>query len=240
MSQPLVVITGASSGIGRACAEKFSQAGHPLLLLARRVEKLEELNLPNTVVAKADVTDLDKVLTAVHMAEQKFGPVDCIVNNAGTSMLGDLWNQDPKEWDVMIDTNIKGVLNSIRAVVNSMRENKHGTIFTIGSVAGINNIPKHEVYCASKSAVHAISEGLRQDLAESNIRCSIVAPGLVETDIFKHTTDDSIKQQFTKEREKVTQVIQPQELADIILHAYQLPQHICMRNIVVAPTEQKF
>ncbi len=108
MTKPLIIITGASSGIGAALAKAFSAAGHPLLLLARRVEKMEALGLPNTLCRGVDVTNRQQLIAAVKEAEGKMGPVDAIINNAGCMMLGDLATQDPAEWDLMVDINIKG------------------------------------------------------------------------------------------------------------------------------------
>ena len=116
MTKPLVV-TGASSGIGEAIARQLSAKGHPLLLLARRLERLEALDLPYTLCRKVDVTDRDAIKTAIAEAEMQFGPVDCLVNNAGLMQLGLAHEQNPAEWDNMVDVNIKGVLNGIHAVL---------------------------------------------------------------------------------------------------------------------------
>nr|WP_234393538.1 SDR family NAD(P)-dependent oxidoreductase [Francisella adeliensis] len=109
MKKKLIVITGASSGFGEATAIKLSALGHPLLLIARRVEKLRELNLPNTLCEKVDVTDFDSFKKAIHKAEDKFGVVDCLINNAGIMLLGDIRTQDPKEFKQMLDVNVQGL-----------------------------------------------------------------------------------------------------------------------------------
>src|SRR5690606_27504631 len=114
----LIIITGASSGIGLATAKKFSEMGHPLLLLARRVEKMEALKLPQTMIRKLDVTDRESFKALVSEAEAKFGPTEAIVNNAGVMLLGEIVKQDPVEWDRMFDTNVKGLLNGVHAVVD--------------------------------------------------------------------------------------------------------------------------
>jgi len=119
-SKPLVVITGASSGIGEAAAKSFSAAGHPLLLIARRLDRLEALNLPNTICAQVDVTDRPKLISAINDAVAKYGPVDCLINNAGVMLLGKVQTQDPEEWQRMFDVNLMGVLNGTHAVLPSM------------------------------------------------------------------------------------------------------------------------
>lgn len=120
-TKPLVVITGASSGIGEACARSFADAGHPLLLIARRLDRLEALNLgENVIAAQVDVTDRPKLIEAIENAVAKFGPVDCLVNNAGVMLLGKVQTQNPEEWQRMFDVNLMGVLNGTHAVLPSM------------------------------------------------------------------------------------------------------------------------
>ena len=120
-NKPLVVITGASSGIGEACARSFSEAGHPLLLIARRLDRLRALNLPDNVIcAQVDVTDRPQLKEAIQQAVEKYGPVDCLINNAGVMLLGKVQTQDPEEWQRMFDTNLMGVLNGTHVVLPSM------------------------------------------------------------------------------------------------------------------------
>ena len=188
----LVVITGASSGIGRATAIRLSKAGYSLLLLARRVEKLEELNLPNTMVRKLDVTDLSRFQEVIDEATNKFGPVDLIVNNAGIMLLGNIATQNPVEWQQMLNVNVMGVLNGIKVVLSDMLKRNSGTIINISSIAGRKTFPDHAAYCASKFAVHALSENIRGEIANSNVRMTVIAPGVVETELLSHTTDNNI------------------------------------------------
>lgn len=120
-SKPLVVITGASSGIGEACARLFSEAGHPLLLIARRLDRMQALNLPeNVICAQVDVRDREKLREAILQAEAKYGPTDCLINNAGVMLLGKVQTQNPDEWQQMFDVNLMGVLNGTHAVLPSM------------------------------------------------------------------------------------------------------------------------
>lgn len=136
-SKGLIIITGASSGIGEACARAFSAAGHPLLLLARRIERMESLGLPNCMCRKVDVTDVDAFSAAIAEAEAAHGPAECLVNNAGVMLLGSIPDQDPAEWATMLSVNVTGVLNGMRAVLGGMVGRKRGTIINVSSIAGI-------------------------------------------------------------------------------------------------------
>ncbi|EQL89687.1 short chain dehydrogenase family protein [Vibrio parahaemolyticus 10290] len=189
----LVVITGASSGIGEAIARRFSEEGHPLLLVARRVERLEALNLPNTLCEKVNVTDQASLITAIEKAEAQFGPADVLVNNAGVMLLGQIDTQDAAEWKRMFDVNVLGLLNGMHSVLASMKARNSGTIINISSIAGKKTFPDHAAYCGTKFAVHAISENVREEVAASNVRVTTIAPGAVETELLSHTTSQDIK-----------------------------------------------
>jgi len=235
----LIVITGASSGIGEQTAKLFSSLGHPLLLLARRVEKLESLNLPNTLCRKVDVRNIESFKSAIKEAEGQFGPVDLMVNNAGVMLLGTAWEQDPTEWQNMLDINVMGVLNGIHAVINSMMERNSGTIVNISSIAGRKTFPNHAAYCGTKFAVHAISENIRQEVANKNVRMVTIAPGVVETELLSHTTDEAIKDGYKAWKNDVLeQGLSPIDIANAIEYAYKQPQNVCIREIVIAATKQ--
>jgi len=173
----LIAITGASSGIGEAAAKLFSESGHPLLLMARRVEKLKALSLPNCVCSKVDVTKAGEIRSALDTAEEKFGPVDCLVNNAGTMFLGRPWEQELTQWQAMVDTNIMGVMNGTHEALKGMVERRTGTIINVSSLAGRKTFPKHSVYCATNFAVHAFSETVRGEVSKFNVRLITIAPG---------------------------------------------------------------
>lgn len=234
----LIVITGATSGIGEACAKKFSDAGYPLLLLGRRIERLENLQLPNALCKQVDVTNLVSFTAAVREAEKKFGPTGCIINNAGVLHLGQLVDQDPEEWKKMLDVNVLGVLYGIKIVLKAMMARRSGTIINISSIAGVKNYPHHDVYCATKFGVHALTEGLRQEIAEHNVRCITISPGVVETEVLDHTTSDKLRDNYNAGKASIEKTIESDEMADIILFTYQLPQHICIRDLQVCPTGQ--
>ncbi|CAF1065240.1 unnamed protein product [Rotaria sordida] len=234
----LIVITGASSGIGEAAAKAFSQAGHPLLLLARRLDRLEALKLPNTICEKVDVTNLDEIKSAVAKAEKKFGPVDCLVNNAGVMLLGVADTQDPKEWEQMVQVNIMGVLNGIHVVLPGMKERRHGTIIDISSVAGRKTYPNHAVYCGTKFAVHAFTEQIREEASSYDVRFITIAPGAVETELLSHTTSKKIVDDYQEWKTTMGQPLQSEDVANSILFAYQQPQRVCIREIVLCATRQ--
>ncbi|WP_305416983.1 SDR family oxidoreductase [Photobacterium leiognathi] len=239
MSKSLVVITGASSGIGEATARQLSAEGYPLLLLARRVERMEVMNLPNTLCRQVDITDVGAVKAAIEEAEAKFGPVDCLINNAGIMLLGLADEQDPAEWQSMFNVNVMGMLNGIHAVLSGMKSRKHGTVINISSIAGRKTFPSHAAYCGTKFAVHAITENIREEVADDNVRFITIAPGAVETELLSHTTSDEIKAGYEEWKEGMGGVIAPQDIANAISYAYNQPQNLCIREIVLAATRQQ-
>ena len=240
MSKPLIVITGASSGIGAATAQLLSAQGHPLLLLARRVERMQALELPNTLCRAVDITDRAAVLQAVAEAEAQFGPVDGLVNNAGVMLLGKMVEQDPAEWERMLDVNVKGLLNGIHAVLTGMVARQCGTIINVSSVAGRKTFANHVAYVGSKFAVHGISENLREEVAGHAVRVITIAPGAVETELLSHTSDEAIKRGYQAWKDDMGGlVLRPEDVAEAIRFAYQQPQHVCIREIVLAATRQQ-
>ncbi|EGQ9820514.1 SDR family oxidoreductase [Vibrio parahaemolyticus] len=235
----LVVITGASSGIGEAIARRFSEEGHPLLLVARRVERLEALNLPNTLCEKVDVTDQASLIAAIEKAEAQFGPADVLVNNAGVMLLGQIDTQDAAEWKRMFDVNVLGLLNGMHSVLASMKARNSGTIINISSIAGKKTFPDHAAYCGTKFAVHAISENVREEVAASNVRVTTIAPGAVETELLSHTTSQDIKDGYDAWKVDMGGVLAADDVARAVMFAYQQPQNVCIREIALAPTKQQ-
>lgn len=239
MTKPLVVITGASSGIGAAVAMRFSEAGHPLLLLARRLEKLEELNLPNTLCRKVDVTDRAAVEAAIKEAEALYGPVDCMINNAGVMLLGQLDAQDPVEWQRMFDVNVLALLNGMQAVLDGMKTRKGGTILNVSSIAGRKTFPNHAAYCGTKFAVSAISENVREEVADADVRVMSLCPGAVETELLGHTSSEEIVAGYQDWKEEMGGVLVSDDIARAALFMYQQPQNVNIRELLIAPTRQQ-
>jgi NADP-dependent 3-hydroxy acid dehydrogenase YdfG len=237
--KPLVVITGASSGIGEACARSFYAAGHPLLLLARRLDRLQALNLTeNVILAQVDVTNGTLFKEVIDDAVQKFGPVDCLVNNAGVMLLGKVHTQNPEEWQRMCDTNLMGVLNGIHAVLPAMIERRGGTIVNVSSIAGRKTFPNHAVYCGTKFGVHALTEQIREEVSEYDVRLINIAPGVVETELLSHSTDKQIVDDYKSWKTQMGQPLTSEDTARCVMFAYEQPQRMCIREIVLCPTRQ--
>ncbi|WP_394246873.1 SDR family oxidoreductase [Vibrio profundi] len=235
----LIVITGASSGIGEAIARRLSDEGHSLLLLARRVDRLKALDLPNTMCEQVDVTEQATFEAAIAKAEEKFGPADALINNAGTMLLGQIDTQDASEWKRMFDVNVIGLLNGMQAVLAPMKARNSGTIINISSIAGKKTFPNHAAYCGTKFAVHAISENVREEVAASNVRVTTIAPGAVETELLSHTTSQEIKDGYGEWKEDMGGVLAADDIARAVSFAYQQPQNVCIREIALAPTKQQ-
>ncbi|MGK5630313.1 SDR family oxidoreductase [Streptomyces sp. URMC 123] len=235
--KPLAVITGASSGIGAAVARTLSAHGHPLLLLARRVERIEALALPRTLARRVDVTDAKAVAAALEEAEALYGPADLIVNNAGVMLLGDVARQPADEWERMVDVNLRGLLNGVRAVLPGMIERGRGTIVNVSSVAGRKTYAGHTVYSGTKFAVHGMSESLREEVSGHGVRVITIAPGAVETELLSHTTDEAVKADYQAFKDSL-EVLAPEDVAEAIDFAYRQPQRVTVRELVLAATAQ--
>lgn len=235
----LVVITGASSGIGEETAKQLSAQGHPLLLIARRLERLQALNLPNAICAQVDVSDQAAFQAAVKQATEQYGPVDLLINNAGVMQLGQIDVQDASEWQTMYNVNVLGLLNGMQTVLTDMKARNTGTIINISSVAGRKTFGNHAAYCGTKFAVHAISENVREEVADANVRVITIAPGAVETELLSHTTSEEIIAGYEAWKEQMGTVLAPVDVANAINFAYQQPQSVCIREIVLAATKQQ-
>lgn len=238
-NKPLIVITGASSGIGEATARLFSEQGHPLLLIARRLEKLEALDLPNCMCKKVDVVDIEQIREAVKAAESFYGPADSIINNAGVMLLGDVAIQDPKEWKNMLDVNVLGVLNGMQVVLSDMKDRGRGTIINVSSVAGRKTYGDHAAYCGTKFAVHALTDRAREEAALAGVRMVTIAPGAVETELLGHTTNEDMVKDYEDWKKEIGGVLRSEDIANAIWYAYNQPQGVNVREIVIAATKQQ-
>lgn len=239
-NKPLVVITGASSGIGEATARAFSRDGHPLLLLARRLDRMEALGLPDALCRKVDVRDRDAVAAAIREAEALYGPTDLLFNNAGIARLGDVFAQDPGEWDESIDINAKGVMNALWPVMGGMKERRRGTIVMMSSIAGRKVYPDHTVYCGTKYFVHAVSESIRGQLAPFDVRVVVISPGVIETEVLDHVTDPNTLKAYKDNKVRIGGGISADHVAEMILFAYRMPQNVLIQEMVVTPTRQEY
>lgn len=238
MTKKLVIITGASSGIGTAVAKSMCLQGHPVLLLARRDQITKNMALPNSLCKSVDVTNLEAMKQAIQEAESLYGKTDLLINCAGVMLLDNAYEQDFEEWNNMIDVNIKGILTGTNIVLKDMIERNEGTIINISSIAGRKTFPNHSIYCGTKFAVHAITENIRQEVSQSNVRLIVIAPGVVETSLLTHTTNQEIKTDYNSWKKSIEGGLEPEKIAECINFAYNQPQDICIREIVIAKTKQ--
>jgi NADP-dependent 3-hydroxy acid dehydrogenase YdfG len=238
-NKKLIAITGASSGIGAAMAKAFSLAGYPLLLMARRIELMEAMSLPKAICKKVDVLDLEGMKDAISEAEEIHGKVDCMINNAGVMINGKPQSQSPEDWQKMLDVNIRGVLNGIHLVLKDMVDRQTGTIINMGSIAGIKTFPEHTVYCGTKFAVHAITENIREEVSGSNVRLINIAPGMVYTELLDHGCEEDARKGWMDYAEQIGGALKPESIAQSVLFSYQMPQEVCVREIVICPTGQE-
>jgi len=239
----VAIITGASSGIGFATALALSKTGVKVAIGARRTDMLSELekkikeNGGEVYSQKLDVTKKNECNSFVDNVLKKWGTVDILVNNAGLMPLSFFKNLKIDEWDQMIDVNIKGVLYCTGAVVTHMLENKSGHIINISSVAGRIVFPAGSVYCATKHAITAFSEGLRQELSvRKNIRVTCIEPGVVATELTNTITDESL-QGFVENAKKM-ESLQAEDIANAIVYAVESPNHVNVNEILIRPTTQ--
>jgi NADP-dependent 3-hydroxy acid dehydrogenase YdfG len=239
----VAIITGASSGIGFATALALSKAGAKVAIGARRVDKLEALAKKisddggEVFYQKLDVTQKLECDNFAKAVLEKWGSIDILVNNAGLMPLSFFKSLKIDEWDRMIDVNIKGVLYSTASVISHMKEKKSGHIVNISSVAGRIVFPAGSVYCATKHAIAAFSEGLRQEFSvRSNIRVTSIEPGAVATELTDTITDESLKG-FVENTKKM-QALQANDIANAILYAVDAPSHVNVNEILIRPTTQ--
>ncbi|KAF6249478.1 SDR family oxidoreductase [Marine Group I thaumarchaeote] len=240
----VAIITGASSGIGYATALALSKAGAKVAIGARRVDRLEELAKKisadggEVFYQKLDVTQRSECENFAKAVLEKWGSIDILVNNAGLMPLSLFKSLKVDEWDRMIDVNIKGVLYCTGSVILHMKEKKSGHIVNISSVAGRTVFPTGTVYCATKHAITAFSEGLRQEFsARSNIRVTSIEPGVVATELTDTITDESL-QRFIENAKKM-ETLQAKDIANAILYAVESPSHVNVNEVLIRPTTQE-
>ncbi|PJF48346.1 MAG: SDR family oxidoreductase [Chloroflexi bacterium] len=236
----IVFITGASSGIGEACARAFAAQGAKLVLCARRYERLQKLaeSLPvPTHIFKLDVTDRSAVEAAVAALPDGFREVDILINNAGLSRgLNKLQEGAIDDWEEMINTNIKGVLYVTRAILPGMIERQRGHIINLGSVAGHYAYQNGAVYCLSKAAIKSLTESLKQDLLGTPIRVSSVDPGLVETEFSVVRFHGDVER--AKKVYEGVKPMTPEDVADAIVFCATRPPHVNINFIVMMAVGQ--
>lgn len=240
----IVLITGATSGIGKACAEKYAAAGYRLIITGRRADRLatlkEELESKNGIKILAlsfDVQDRDAVENHLGALPAEWQNIDILINNAGLAAGRDLFDEaDMEDWETMLNTNVHGLLYVTKAVLKYMIPQKTGHIVNMGSVAGKEVYERGNVYCASKYAVDALSQAMRTDLLRHNIKVTNINPGAVETEFadvrFK---GDKVKAAATY---KGLTPLTGADIADTIFYCTQLPPHVCINDLVITCTQQ--
>jgi NADP-dependent 3-hydroxy acid dehydrogenase YdfG len=238
----VVVITGASSGLGEATARLLSSEGAIVVLGARRVDRLN--SLADELTAKGgqalalatDVTDHEQVKRLVDTAVQKYGRIDVMINNAGLMPHSPLERLKIEDWDRTIDVNIKGVLYGIAAALPHMKQQKAGHIINVSSVAGHKVTPAGAVYAATKDAVRALSEGLRQEMKPYNLRTTIISPGAVATELPGSVTEPDVAERIQKFYKEVA--IPADSFARVVAFAISQPEDVDINEILFRPTRQ--
>lgn len=243
MEKKIVMVTGATSGIGEACAKKFANGGYNVIITGRRHDKLEALKTQleaqgtRVLALTFDVREREAARKAVESIDGEWADIDVLVNNAGLALgLDKEYEGDFNDWDTMIDTNVKGLLNMTRFIVPGMVKRNRGHVINIGSVAGDAAYANGNVYCATKAAVKAITDGLRIDVAESAVRVTNIKPGLVQTNFsnVRFHGDDA-------KAENVYKGIKPltgDDIADVAFYATSAPAHVQIAEVLVLATHQ--
>ncbi|PWJ42397.1 SDR family NAD(P)-dependent oxidoreductase [Sediminitomix flava] len=236
------LITGATSGIGRATAQEFAKNGIRLILTGRRTDRLDELKKElgeqtEVLTLEFDVSDREKVNEVFENLPQDWKQIDILINNAGNAHgLSSIQDGDIDDWDKMMDINVKGLLYVSKAVIPSMIEKSSGHIINIGSIAGKEVYPNGNVYCASKHAVDALTQGMRIDLNAHGIKVGAVHPGLVETEF----SEVRFKGDTVRAKGVYTgyEPLKPEDIADIIYFIVSRPYHVNIADLLVFPTAQ--
>jgi len=236
-NRKIILLTGASSGIGEATARRLVQAGHHLVIGARRIERLQALRdeLGNIDCLAIDVTQAEDLAKMAQFALQQHGRIDVLINNAGVMPLSPLAALKMEEWRQAIDVNVHGVLNGIAAVLPTMQQQRAGQIINVASIGAHAVFPLSAVYCASKFAVRAISDGLRQE--SDYIRVTVVSPGVVASELADHITDASAKASM----EGFRRIALPAEaIADAIAWSIEQPDSVDVSEIIVRHTQSPY
>ena len=243
LSNKIAFITGASSGIGKACAEQFAQAGAHVIVTARRLDRIQTLadelqkkyNI-KTLALKLDVQDKTMVKKVVETLPSEWQHIDVLVNNAGLALTTDaIQDGNPDNWDVMIDTNIKGLLYVTRQIITGMLKRNAGHIINIGSIAGHEFYPGGNIYSATKHAVKAIHHALRLDMLHTPIRVSHISPGAVETEFSEVRWNDKAK---AKDFYEDFTPLVADDIADAVMYCASRPAHVNIAEVTVMPTDQ--
>ena len=236
MSQKVIIVTGASSGIGLATVNRLIADGHLVVALARRKERLQSLAdqwLDKVLTIAGDVTNIEDVERLVIRTLDRFGRIDVLINNAGVGMLGPMESARLQDWHTMMDVNVKGVLSCIYGCLPYLLKST-GHIVNLASVAAHDVFPNAVVYCASKHAINAITVGFRKEFRD-RVKITNISPGAVQTEFASHTHDENFKETFEKNFDGI--VIKPEDIADAVSHILHLPNHLVVNEYIVRPNK---
>lgn len=242
----VVVIMGASSGIGEATANLLASKKAKLTIAARRMSRLEEIQQNNAgadiLAVEADVSKADEVQNVIDKTVEKYGRVDVLFNNAGIMPVNNLSALARDEWKNMLETNVEGVLNGIASALPVMRKQKSGHVITTSSVLGYELLPGYATYSGTKFAVRAIMEGLRQEERGNNIKTTVVAPGTVQTELFQSINNKDIREQLESMQDlpgAEMQALQPEEIAQAVAFVIDTPANMAVNEMIIRPTGQE-
>ncbi|CAJ1177752.1 Short-chain alcohol dehydrogenase of unknown specificity [Companilactobacillus paralimentarius DSM 13238 = JCM 10415] len=246
LKDKVVVIMGASSGIGAATAKLLASEGAKVTIAARRMNRLEEIKKDNPdgdiLAVEADVTKADEVQNVIDETVTEYGRVDALFNNAGIMPVNNLDQIARDEWQNMMDINVKGVLNGIAAALPIMKKQKSGHVITTSSVLGYEVLPGYAAYSGTKYAVRAIMEGLRQEEHQNNIKTTIIAPGSVKTELFNSINNDEVRNGLKgamKQPGSEMMALQPEEIAQAVAFVIDTPANMAVNEMVIRPTGQE-
>ncbi|MFD1410970.1 SDR family oxidoreductase [Lapidilactobacillus gannanensis] len=246
LKDKVVVIMGASSGIGEATANLLAKSGAKLTIAARRMNRLEKIVQNNSeaeiLPVAADVAKAEEVQNVIDKTVEKYGRVDVLFNNAGIMPVNNLAAIARDEWQNIMDINVKGVLNGIASVLPVMKKQQSGHIITTSSVLGYEVLPGYAAYSGSKYAVRAIMEGLRQEERTSNIKTTVIAPGTVQTELFNSINNQEIKEQLESLKNLPgadMQVLQPEEISEAVAFVINTPKNMAVNEMVIQSTGQE-
>ncbi len=243
LNDKIVIITGATSGIGEATAKLLAQEGAVVVLTGRRKDRLRKIKSEieksggKALAIEADVTQKESVIKMVKQVIDEYGKIDILVNNAGVMLLGPVLNAEVTDWQRMVDTNVYGLLWCTHAVLPHMVKQGGGHIVQTSSVAGRTAGPNRAVYNATKWAVNGFTEALRQEMVEHKIRTTLIEPGAVATELREHITHKQTKQQIDDWAASMRQ-LQSEDIAKAIVYAVSQPDHVAINEILVRPTDQ--
>jgi NADP-dependent 3-hydroxy acid dehydrogenase YdfG len=242
LQNKVVVIMGASSGIGEATVHKLAEQGAKLVISARREDRLQKIkaSLPNADILyqTADVTNYEEVQKVIELAIHEYGQVDALFNNAGIMPTAPLSDKRSKEWKAMLDTNVMGVLNGISAVLPVMQRQQFGKIIATSSVAGHVVYPDSAVYCGTKFAVRAIMEGLRQEERENNVQSIVISPGAVDTELYTSINHEDNRNWVKNNSSNPELSMRPEDIADAVAYVVGTPNNVSISEMVIRPTKQ--